>query len=220
MAAQGSRPTVAIVGTGISGLSAAWLLSRDYDVTLLEKHDRLGMDAHGIEVEGDDGKPFRLDAPPRAISEEYYFNLMRLYEHAGIEVEKWSWSFSCTVLGRPRAFFRLSDSDPGDEGLFAKTGGFRIPDLAGIMRLFSLRTLRVVYDGWRFYRNVCRDFQDRAARSMTMKQYLERGGYSKAFTEGILLPMFSMVCTCSYAGVENYPAGLLMDYWLTSSTFN
>ena len=79
------RQRVCVVGSGISGLSISWLLSDAYDVTILEKHERLGMDAHGLMVTGTDGSSIRLDAPPRAISADFYYNLMQLYKQADVD---------------------------------------------------------------------------------------------------------------------------------------
>ena len=196
------RQRVCVVGSGISGLSISWLLSDAYDVTILEKHERLGMDAHGLMVTGTDGSSIRLDAPPRAISADFYYNLMQLYKQADVAVEPWSWSFCCAVLGCPRAFFRLTDSKRGGEGFLARTLGFRFPDLATLSLMLKPATLKMAYDGWCFYRDICRDHEDVALRDMSMGAYLERGRYADGFVYGILLPLFSMICTCSYESVK------------------
>ena len=48
----------------------------------------------------------------------------------------------------------------------------------------------------------CRDHENVALRDMSMGAYLERGGYADGFLYGILLPLFSMICTCSYESVK------------------
>ena len=101
---------IAICGSGIAGLSAAWILSQNpaNTVTIFEYRDTLGMDADSINLQlkpapgqpvGSKGKTVRVDAPPRAFSAGYYPTLMSMYERAGVEIAPMDWSLCAFVDG-------------------------------------------------------------------------------------------------------------------------
>lgn len=115
-----NKRNIAVIGSGIAGLSCAWLLSNaGHDVTIFERESRPGMDAYGIDLEN--GR--RIDTPPRAFSEGFYPNLMGLYRCAGVEYIRWSWAFAASIYHEPRAYFRVG----GGKSIL----GFRLPELDG-----------------------------------------------------------------------------------------
>jgi predicted NAD/FAD-binding protein len=105
---------ICIIGSGIGVLSAAYLLSQctqDAEVHVFEAEANLGMDAHSVDIalEGGSGAQVRLDAPPRAFSLEFHENLWSLYRHAGVEVKKFDWRFTCVVENSPKAYFKSGE---------------------------------------------------------------------------------------------------------------
>ena len=107
------RLSVAIVGSGIAGLTAAYAFSKEgHAVTIFESADRLGIDSTSITVNAR-GAERRIDTPPRAISASYYPNLLALYRDAGIELQPWSWAWSYLVHGSARPFLRVSGGADG-----------------------------------------------------------------------------------------------------------
>ena len=94
---------IAIIGSGIAGLSAAWALKQDHDVTLYERHPVLGMDAFSINLASGSGTQ-RIDVPMRVVYEAYYPNLTRLYREAAIELEPLEYSGTFTRLNGPTYF--------------------------------------------------------------------------------------------------------------------
>lgn len=109
--AASNQKRVAVVGSGIAGLTAAYLLSRKHHVTLFEREELLGMDAHSRDAYG-----ARMDIPLRVFSESYYPNLCRLYQLLGIRYHPADYSFSCahgaadgTAVGGRRAYFRYTN---------------------------------------------------------------------------------------------------------------
>eukprot|EP00750_Incisomonas_marina_P025356 INCI5389.3.p1 GENE.INCI5389.3~~INCI5389.3.p1 ORF type:complete len:550 (-),score=71.46 INCI5389.3:175-1824(-) len=204
------RKRIAVVGSGIAGLSCAYLLSQGgHDVTLFEREGRPGMDAYGVDLEN--GR--RIDTPPRAFSEGFYPNLMAMYRKAGVEYVRWSWAFAACIYRQHRAYFRVG----GDVALL----GFRLPSLEGsFWKLLLPQNIRMMYDGFRFYLDVRRDFSQGLNVQVPFAEYLAKGQYSEKFVKGILLPMLSMICTARYESVLAYPTGVIMEYWNTNSTHN
>lgn len=75
---------IAIVGSGIAGLSAAWLLGRHHQVTLFERHSRPGMGAHNLDYTFSN-QTVRIDVPIRAFNQCHYRNLVKFYDLMGVD---------------------------------------------------------------------------------------------------------------------------------------
>ena len=84
------RKRIAVVGSGVAGLSAAFLLSRSHEVHVFEREDAVGMDAHSLSAHG-----ARMDIPLRVFSESYYPNLCNIYKLVGVKYGLADYSFSC-----------------------------------------------------------------------------------------------------------------------------
>ncbi len=92
-----NKHTIAVVGSGLAGLTAAYLLSKKHKVTLFERHPSLGMDANSIDVHHE-GKIARADVPLRVIYPGYYKTLMKLYSELRIKTEKVSYAVKSRYL--------------------------------------------------------------------------------------------------------------------------
>lgn len=90
------RLRIAVVGAGISGLAAAWLLSRKHEVVLYESDDRLGGHARTVSVPGPDGD-IPVDTGFIVFNEVNYPNLSGLFRHLDIATKKSDMSFAVTV---------------------------------------------------------------------------------------------------------------------------
>ena len=91
---------IAVIGGGIAGLAAGWLLARQHTVTLFERHAGPGFTASSVAVDG-----VRVDVPLRVFYPGYYPTLMRLYAALGVTSEPVSYATTFTD-GAGRAFFR------------------------------------------------------------------------------------------------------------------
>ena len=79
------QPSLAVIGTGIAGLSAAYLLKDKYRVTVFESQTRAGMGVHSVDYVSN-GITRRIDIPLRIFCHGYYDNLLALYQHIGVEI--------------------------------------------------------------------------------------------------------------------------------------
>src|ERR1044071_3186442 len=108
---------VAVVGSGIGGLAAAWLLARAHEVTLFEHHARPGLAAHGVDV----GNGLRVDVPLRVFHPAYYPTLSALYAAVGVDTEPVD--YSASFSDRERAtYFRYRNVRVGERTLSLPPG--------------------------------------------------------------------------------------------------
>ena len=192
---------IGIVGSGIAGLSAAWSLSREHEVTIYERHAQPGMDAQSLDVKLA-GVEARVDVPLRVIYEGYYPTLLSLYRDAQISLEPVNYSASFGQVGRGTHFRYENVLLP-----FGLSFPFVKP-----AQLLSTQTRTIIADLFRFLREVSPSSRRSEIEEQSIDDYLKRQGYSDAFAHGFLFPAFAGICTCSLESVKRYPANIIADY--------
>ena len=189
---------IAVVGSGLAGLAAAWRLSERHEVTLFERHPSPGMAVHGVEV-GSGPSACRVDVPLRVFYPGYYPRLTALYRDLGVETEPVDYSATFTdEAGAP--FFGYRNLHLGPLAL----------PLPKRETLSSRRALAIVRDLFRLRRRGARGA--RSVKARTIGALLAEEGYSDDFRDGFLFPTFGTICTCSYASVATFPAAHVVDY--------
>lgn len=199
---------IAVVGSGIAGLSAAWLLSKDHEVTVFERSARLGMDAHGLDIESSEGNA-RIDVPLRVFFGGFYPNLTALYGCLGIESQPINYSASFGMLNEA-SYFRYDNY---------KMGSYSLPFFKG-KRSINPRSLRIGWDILRFFRHIPRSLAAGIADDLTLAAYIGQNNYSRNFAEGFLYPAFAGICTCSHEQIKAYPARVVLEYLNTGLLFS
>jgi predicted NAD/FAD-binding protein len=182
------RPRVAVIGAGIAGLSAAWLLRDACEVTLFEAERRLGGHADTQEVEIA-GQRVAVDTGFIVYNELNYPNLMGLFEALGVTTEASDMSFGVSI---------------GD-GRLEYAGGAWPQLFAQKRNLVRPRFLAMLRDVVRFYREAPRQLAH-ADESLTLGAFLAREGYGPAFVHDHLLPMGAAIWSASVEGMREFPA--------------
>ncbi|MCG8618171.1 MAG: FAD-dependent oxidoreductase [Desulfobacterales bacterium] len=187
---------IGIIGTGIAGLSAAWLLNRTgHRVTLYEKDHTLGMDSHSISFE-QDGIELRTDVPPRIFNVTQWPNLLDLYREAGVALVPIDPSQSFSVAGEPNFLNVDVAYQP------------QLPEGQEITEKLN----HIMGDILRFAEGVPQDLADGLSHETTLAEYLTSRAYSQVFITDFLYPMLSStVCTCSYESLDAYPAPVILQ---------
>ena len=183
---------IAVIGSGISGLGAAWALSRHHAVTVFEAEDRLGGHANTVEIE-DRGRLVPVDTGFIVYNERNYPNLVRLFEATGVETEPSDMSFSVSA----------------DRGAFeyrARALGL----LAQPSNLLRPSYRRMVREIVRFSREA-KALIGRAPAESTA-DWLERAGYSSAFRDDFLLPMVACIWSSNLRQMLSYPAATMAGF--------
>ena len=188
-----SRLNIAVVGTGISGLSAAWLLSEHHDVTVYEADDRIGGHSNTLDVDLA-GRRIAVDTGFIVYNQPCYPNLTALFAHLGVTTAATDMSFAVS-LDRGRLEYAGTDL----AGLLAQ------PSNLGRPRFWSM-----IADLLRFYRNAPRDLAHLGDESLAA--YLDRGGYGRAFREDHLYPMAAAIWSTPSADVGAHPAAAFIRF--------
>jgi uncharacterized protein len=192
-----SRPRVAVVGAGISGLSAAYLLRRTHDVTLYEADARLGGHSHTHTVGVGTGTPVGVDSGFIVHNDRTYPLLRRLFGELDVAVRptEMSMGVSCRGCGLEYAGGR------GPAGILAQR-----------RRLADPRFVRMLLEITRFQRLARRAVEDPAAATATFGEFLAQHRFSRYFIQHYAIPVVSCVWSCGAAVAMQYPAMYLFAF--------
>ena len=183
--------SVAVVGSGVAGLTAAYVASRSARVTLYEADDRLGghADTHVVD-DGADG--LAIDTGFIVHNERTYPTLLRLFRELGVATQDSEMSMSV----RDDATGLEYAGALGPRGLFP--GGRNLADPA---------YLRMLADVPRFHRHARRLRDD-----VTLRAFLDRHGFSPYFRRHFMEPLVASVWSCDPAVALDYPARYLFAF--------
>jgi len=198
-----ARGTVAVIGSGVAGLTAAYVLQREYDVTLLEADDRLGGHAHTHDIPTSDGRLIPIDTGFIVHNERTYPNLLRLFGELGVATQptEMSMSVRCEGCGLEYAGAR------GFAGLFAQRSTAVNP-----------RYLRLLAEVTRFHRQAKRllaaySIGDPArVDAVTLGAFLALGGFSPYFVRHFMVPVVAAVWSTGPEASLQYPARYLFSF--------
>jgi uncharacterized protein len=191
------RPRVAVVGSGVAGLTAAYLLQRAYDVTLYEADDRLGGHAHSHDIVAGDGRLVTLDTGFIVHNAHAYPSLLRLFGELGVGTRDSDMSMSvrCEGCGLEYAGSR------GPHGLFPAAGSLARPEYLAILAAIPA-----------FYAHARWLLRTPGQDALTFGEFLARGGYRRYFVSHFAVPLVAAVWSCPPADALNYPAQYLFEF--------
>ena len=188
----------AVVGSGVTGLTAAYVLGRSRHVTLYEADDRLGGHAHTHELTSSyDGRVHRVDSGFIVHNRRTYPNLLRLFDELGVATQESEMSMSvrCEGCGLEYAGAR------GPAGLLARPRnllGGAYPRLLAEVPLFHRAARRLL--------------AREGEQGLTLGGFLDREGFSPYFRTHFMTPVVSAVWSCDPVTALRYPAGYLFRF--------
>ena len=180
---------IAVVGSGIAGLSAAWLLNTRHDVTVFEADSRIGGHSNTQMVGA-----HPVDTGFIVYNEATYPNLTALFAHLGVATRATDMGFAVSLDDG-----RLEYAGGDLNGLFAQRGNIVSP------RFWSM-----LADLVRFYRRAPRDLAQLG--DITLGAYLDRLGAGAAFREDHLYPMAAAIWSTPAAMIADAPAGAFIRF--------
>ncbi len=191
------RRRIAVVGSGVAGLTAAWVLQRDADVTLYEADNRLGGHAHTHDVTHASGGTLAVDTGFIVHNQRTYPTLLRLFEELGVGTQEsdMSMSIRCDGCGLEYA------GGCGASGIFAQPRS-----------LVRGRFLRMLTEIKKFHRQAQALLGDDSDPDQTLGDFLGCGSYSDYFVTHFMTPMVSAVWSCAPETAQSYPARYLFSF--------
>ena len=187
---------IAVIGGGIAGLAAAWLLSRHHTVTLFERQAQPGFVASSLAVDG-----VRVDMPLRVFYPGYYPTLTRLYRELGVATEPVSYATTFTG-GNGQVFFRWRN---------LRLGGLSIPYVLPV-DVASPRARRIARGALRFKRLAGAALARGELAGCSVGEFAAAHGLPAEYVEGLLLPALATIATCTTEDARNYPADVVAAY--------
>lgn len=191
--AHGRPRRIAVVGSGIAGMSCAWLLSQGHDVTLFEADDRIGGHSHTQIAPTNDGG-VAVDTGFIVFNPQTYPNLCALFENLGVATLDTEMTFAVSLDGG-----RLEYSGTDLGGIFAQK-----------RNLVSPRYWSMLKDLSKFYRRAPKDLS--TLGDETLGAYLDRLGCGTPFREDHLYPMAAAIWSSDVGDIPNFPAASFIRF--------
>ena len=198
-----STMKIAVIGSGIAGLSCAWLLAKHgsdtWQVTLFEQNDYLGGHTNTIDVTLD-GITYPVDTGFLVFNDWTYPNLIALFKHLGVEDAVSDMSFS-VKLTDTSGNSKIEWSGSSLATVFAQPGNLFKPRFWGMLR-----------DILRFNREATALAANRAQMPGTVGQYLVANGYGRTFRDWYLAPMAACIWSTPTKKIDDFPLATFLTF--------
>ena len=197
MATNDTSLRIAIIGGGVAGIGAAYLLQRKHSVTIYERNDYLGGHTHTITIPDGPEVGVAVDTGFIVLNDRTYPMLNRFLSELQVPIRNsdMSFSFSCEERG-----FCYNGSS--FNGLFAQR-----------RNLLNFSFWRMLRDIASFNRKALVDLHAGRLSGLTIAEYLEKGRYSRAFRDDYLFPMAAAIWSTGAARMIDFPAEHIIGFY-------
>ena len=190
------KPTIAIIGSGVSGLTAGYLLRNSHEVTIFESETRFGGHSHTHDVTGSDGKVRNIDSGFIVHNDRTYPNLIRIFNELGIKTQdtEMSMSINCEDCGLQYA------------------GGRGLPGIAAQpWRLLNPKFLNLLINVPKFHKAAHKLLAE-GNSDLTWGEFLKREGFNSYFVNHFAIPLVACVWSSGDSDSLEYPALHLFQF--------
>ena len=191
---------IAVVGSGISGISAAYYLSKKHHVDLFEKEDHFGGHSHTIDLFFGE-KKVSVDIGFIVFNFKTYPNLINFFKENDIQIEKSNMSFSVSVDNT-----NFEYCGKGLSGIFSNK-----------MNLFNFDFLKMFFDIIKFYKRS--DQTHISSEKITLGDYLKKNNLSKTFLDYHIIPMVSAIWSMPPYEASKMPITFFLKFFQNHGLF-
>jgi predicted NAD/FAD-binding protein len=189
-------PTIAIIGSGVSGLTAAYLLRKTHEVTLFESENRFGGHSHTHAITGSDGKVRNIDSGFIVHNDRTYPNLIRIFNELGIQTQQTEMSMSINCKGCGLQY----------------AGGRGLPGIAAQpWKLLTPKFLKLLINVPRFHKAAHKLLVE-GNSDLTWGEFLIKEKFDQYFINHFAIPLVSCVWSSGDSDSLEYPALHLFEF--------
>ena len=193
---------IAVVGSGVSGLSAAYYLSKKHHVDLFEKDDHFGGHAYTLKISYEDKKEVAVDIGFMVFNKKTYPNLIKFFFENNIEIEKSDMSFSVSVKGSD-----IEYCGKGIDGIFSNR-----------KNLLKPKFIKLFFEIISFYNN-CEKFNIDINNANTLGEYLKKLKISNYFISYHIIPMVSAIWSIPPYEASQMPLSFFINFFKNHGLF-
>ena len=193
---------IAVIGSGISGLSSAYYLSKKHKVDLFEKQDRFGGHSYTLDIKLNEKEKVAVDAGFMVFNKITYPNLINFFKENDIEIEKSDMSFSVSVKGT-----NIEYCGKGLNGIFSNRGN-----------LLNLKFVKMFFEIINFYKR-CEKLNSSNIEKITLGEYLTKIGKSKYFIDYHIIPMVSAIWSMPPFEASQMPLTFFLSFFKNHGLF-
>ena len=187
---------IAVIGSGISGLSASLFLSKKNNVTLYEKNDYLGGHTNTKKIKYQD-KRINVDTGFIVFNKLNYPNLLKLFNFYNIAYEDSDMSISVSNINN-----NIEWSGQSIDTIFADR-----------KRIFDINFIKFLIDILKFNKFVKNNIEELSANKQPLGEWLNNKNFSEQFKENYILPMSAAIWSMNFNDILNYPISNLFSFF-------
>ena len=194
---------IAVIGSGISGLSSAYYLSKKHKVDLFEKQDRFGGHSYTLDVVYGDKEKVAVDIGFMVFNKVTYPNLINFFEENAVKIEKSDMSFSVTVKDT-----NIEYCGKGINGIFSNR-----------QNLFNFKFFKMFFEILNFYKKCENLNTNNLDKQITLGEYLKKIKKSEFFINYHIIPMVSAIWSMPPYEASQMPMVFFLNFFKNHGLF-
>ena len=196
------KKKIAVIGSGIAGISASYFLSSKYDVHLLEKNKYLGGHTRTIKIPKDNN--ISIDTGFIVFNNKNYPDLIKFFDHLNIQISNSDMSFAVSDIN-----YDIEYGGKNLKTLFAQYKNF-----------FNFNYLKMIYEIYYFYK-LCKNIHlDEVNNDITIEDFLNSNGFSSYLKKLHIYPLISSIWSTNQNDASTFPLKLFLNFFNNHDLFN
>ncbi len=193
---------IAVIGSGISGLSAAYYLSKKYKVDLFEQEDRFGGHSYTFDIKLEKNKKISVDLGFIVFNELTYPNLFRFFDELGVSYEKSDMSFAVSIKET-----MIEYGGKGIKALFSNK-----------LNIFNFNFIKMIGEIINFYKTAPL-LLNQDIENKTLGEFLKNSKYSPYFINFHIIPMVAAIWSMPFEKAKDMPLRLFLNFFINHGLF-